>query len=147
MIEHDVMVQTKYGRQPSFAVCPEGPGASPAIILYMDAPGIRHELRSKAAASLYGVNIVTDKPDSPHLLLDRIESELYFGFAEVDASVPSSVVSALQAALEKARTKHRLEVFPDTHHGFCFAARADYNAVAAEAAWARVFDLWERNLK
>jgi len=53
----------------------------------------------------------------------------------------------LQAALEKTRTKHRLEVFPDTHHGFCFAARADYNAIAAEAAWARVFDLWERNLK
>ena len=103
--------------------------------------------RIKAAASLYGVNIVTDKPDSPHLLLDRIESELYFGFAEVDPSVPANVVSELQAALEKTRTKHRLEVFPDTHHGFCFAARADYNAIAAEAAWARVFDLWERNLK
>jgi carboxymethylenebutenolidase len=235
-------VQTKYGRQPSFAVCPEGPGAFPAIILYMDAPGIREELRNmarriakhgyfcllpdlyyrlgtirfdiprrsdamsvlirgakesllnaaivedtagmiafldgqdkvspgplgcvghcmsgsfvvsvaahlpriKAAASLYGVGIVTDKPDSPHLLLDRIESELYFGFAEVDPSVPADVVSALQAALEKARTKHRLEVFPGTHHGFCFAARADYNAIAAEAAWTRVFDLWDRNLK
>src|SRR6266550_8744166 len=48
MIEHDVMVQTKYGRQPSFAVCPEGPGAFPAIILYMDAPGIREELRNMA---------------------------------------------------------------------------------------------------
>jgi carboxymethylenebutenolidase len=242
MIERDVMVQTKYGRQPSFAVCPEGAGAFPAIILYMDAPGIREELRNmarriakhgyfcllpdlyyrlgtirfdiprrsdamsvvirgamqslsnaavvedtagmiafldgqdkvapgplgcvghcmsgsfvvsiaahfpriKAAASLYGVNIVTDKPDSPHLLLDRIESELYFGFAEIDPSVPANIVSELQAALEKSRTKHRLEVFPDTHHGFCFAARADYDPVAAEAAWTRVFDLWERNLK
>src|SRR2546423_8733421 len=107
MIEQDVLVQTKYGKQASFAVCPDGPGAFPGVILYMDAPGIREELRNmarriakhgyfcllpdlyyrlgtlrfvaahlpriKAAASLYGVNIVTDKPDSPHLLLDRIE--------------------------------------------------------------------------
>src|SRR5258705_8320821 len=48
MIEHEVLVQTKYGRQASFAVCPEGPGAFPAIILYMDAPGIREELRNMA---------------------------------------------------------------------------------------------------
>ncbi|HEY3178055.1 MAG TPA: dienelactone hydrolase family protein [Casimicrobiaceae bacterium] len=242
MIEHDVIVQTKYGCLPSFAVCPDAPGAFPPIILYMDAPGIRDELRNmarriakhgffcllpdlyyrlgtlrfdiprrndamsavirgamqsltnaaivedtagmiafldgqdkvkpgplgcvghcmsgsfvvsiaahfprvKATAALYGVNIVTDKPDSPHLLLDRIEGELYFGFAEVDPSVPANVVSELQAALEKARIKHRLEVFPDTHHGFCFAARADYDAIAAETTWTRIFDLFERNLK
>ena len=242
MIEQDVMVQTKYGRQPCFAACPDVPGAFPGIILYMDAPGIREELRNmarriakngyfcllpdlyyrlgtlrfdiprrndamsvvirgakdslsnaaivedtagmisyldsqdkvkpgpigcvghcmsgsfvvsvaahlprvKAAASLYGVQLVTDKPDSAHLLLDRIQGELYFAFAEVDPAVPVNVVPELKAALEKARTKHRLETMPGTHHGFCFADRADYNAVAAEAAWARVFELWERNLK
>src|SRR3954464_11852185 len=48
MIEQDVLVQTKYGRQASFAVCPDGAGAFPAIILYMDAPGIREELRDMA---------------------------------------------------------------------------------------------------
>ena len=242
MIEHEVMVTTKYGRQPSFAVCPDEPGSFPPLILYMDAPGIREELRNmarriakhgyfcllpdlyyrlgslrfdiprrddamsvvirgamhslsnaavaedtrgmiafldaqdkvkpgpvgcvghcmsgsfvvsiaahlpriRAAASLYGVNLVTDKPDSPHLLLDRIEGELYFGFAEVDPAVPANVIPDLQAALKKARTKHTLEIFPGTHHGFCFAARADYNAVAAETSWERVFDLWDRNLK
>src|SRR5438876_10748199 len=48
MIENDVVVTTKYGRQPSFAVCPDEPGQFPAIILYMDAPGIREELRDQA---------------------------------------------------------------------------------------------------
>jgi len=48
MIEQDVLVQTKYGRQMSFAVCPDGPGAYPGIILYMDAPGFREELRNMA---------------------------------------------------------------------------------------------------
>jgi carboxymethylenebutenolidase len=242
MIEQDVMVQTKYGRQAAFAACPEAPGAFPGVILYMDAPGIREELRNmarriakngyfcllpdlyyrlgtlrfdiprrndamsvvirgameslsnaaivedtagmisfldgqekvkpgpigcvghcmsgsfvvsiaaqlprvKAAASLYGVRLVTDKPDSPHLSVDRIKGELYLAFAEIDPAVPANVVPELKAALEKAGTRHRLETFPATHHGFCFADRADYNAVAAEAAWARVFDLWERNLK
>ena len=48
MIEKEVVVTTKYGRQPSFAVCPDEPGQFPAIILYMDAPGIREELRDQA---------------------------------------------------------------------------------------------------
>src|SRR2546429_549551 len=48
MIENDVVVTTKYGRQPSFAVRPDEPGQFPAIILYMDAPGIREELRDQA---------------------------------------------------------------------------------------------------
>src|ERR1700712_3306913 len=48
MIENEVQVITKYGRQPSFAVCPSEPGAYPGIILYMDAPGIREELRNMA---------------------------------------------------------------------------------------------------
>src|SRR3982751_3231444 len=48
MIENHVEVSTKYGRQPCFAVCPDQPGTFPAIILYMDAPGIREELRDQA---------------------------------------------------------------------------------------------------
>src|ERR1700747_3581602 len=48
MIERDVNVTGRSGAIPSFAVCPDGPGAFPGIILYMDAPGIREELRNMA---------------------------------------------------------------------------------------------------
>src|SRR6516164_10997519 len=48
MIERDVNVTSRNGAIPSFAVCPDGPGAYPGIILYMDAPGIREELRNLA---------------------------------------------------------------------------------------------------
>ena len=48
MIEKDVIVTTKYGRMPTFAVCPDAPGQYPGIIFYMDAPGIREELRNMA---------------------------------------------------------------------------------------------------
>ena len=48
MIERDVNVTGRSGAIPSFAVCPDGPEAFPGIILYMDAPGIREELRNLA---------------------------------------------------------------------------------------------------
>ena len=169
MFEQEVVVTTKYGQMPSFVAAPDGPGQYPGIIFYMDAPGIREELRNmtrriakhgyfascptcttgsgtlrfdvnrrddemfqcmraamnsltnakvmddtagllgfidshdkakpgpvgcvgycmsgqyitaaaatfphriKAAASLYGVGIITDKEDSPHLQLDKVQ--------------------------------------------------------------------------
>ena len=45
MYEKDVIVTTKYGQMPSFVACPDAPGQYPGIIFYMDAPGIREELR------------------------------------------------------------------------------------------------------
>src|SRR5438128_2164715 len=49
MIEKDVVVTTKNGNMPAFAACPEhGPGAHPGVIVYMDAPGTREELRNVA---------------------------------------------------------------------------------------------------
>lgn len=48
MIEKDVNVTTRHGAMPAFAVHPDGKGPFPGIILYMDAPGIREELRNMA---------------------------------------------------------------------------------------------------
>src|SRR5437016_9142860 len=48
MYEKEVIVTTKYGQMPTFGVCPDGPGQYPGIIFYMDAPGIREELRNMA---------------------------------------------------------------------------------------------------
>ncbi len=113
---------------------------------YITTVAARYPHRIAAAASLYGVGIVTDQEDSPHLLLDQVRGELYYGFAETDHTVPDHVIPDLRAALETAGTKHNLEVFPDTEHGFCFAERPAYAPEAAEQAWARLFDLWGRNL-
>jgi len=48
LIEQDVIVTTKYGKMPSFAAAPADGGPVPAVIFYMDAPGIREELRNMA---------------------------------------------------------------------------------------------------
>jgi hypothetical protein len=48
MIEQHVIVTTKHGKMPAFTACPEEGGPFPPIILYMDAPGTREELRHHA---------------------------------------------------------------------------------------------------
>ncbi len=40
--------------------------------------------RVKAAASIYGTHLATDRPDSPHLAATKTKAELYFGCAETD---------------------------------------------------------------
>lgn len=103
--------------------------------------------RFAASASLYGVGIVTDKADSPHLLAPRIKGELYLGFAEKDVYVPDNVIPDLKAALDKNKVSYKLDIWPGTDHGFCFPQRAAYVEDAAEKVWTLVFDMYERRLK
>ena len=100
-----------------------------------------------AAASLYGTRIVTDKPDSPHLLADKIKGELYLGFSEHDPFVEDFVIPDLTSALDGSGVKYFLETHAGTEHGFCFKERPAYHEAAAELVWERLFDLYERTLK
>lgn len=100
----------------------------------------------KAAASLYGVRIVTDKADSPHLLADKIDAELYLGFAAHDPYVEDFVIPELTAALDANNVAYTLETHPDTEHGFCFEQRPSYNEAAANKVWRILFDLYKRTL-
>ena len=99
-----------------------------------------------ACASLYGVQIVTDESDSPHLLADKIKGELYLGFAAVDPLVPENVIPDLTLALDKFGVTYRCDVYPGTHHGFCFPERPVYKEDAAEEVWGKVFEMYDRIL-
>jgi carboxymethylenebutenolidase len=114
---------------------------------YITTVAARFPTRIAAAASMYGVGIVTDEADSPHLLLGEVAGELYYSFAEVDGHVPDQVIVDLRAALAEHGVKNTLEVVPGTQHGYQFAQRAVYAPAQAEAAWDKLFDLWARNLK
>ena len=100
-----------------------------------------------ASAALYGVQMVTDAPDSPHFLSDKIKGELYLGFAEEDPYVPDNVIPDLTAALDKHGVVYRSDIYPGTHHGFCFPERAVYKEDAAEEVWGKVFEMWKRVLQ
>jgi carboxymethylenebutenolidase len=48
MIEHDVLVTTRHAAMPAFTACPEGTGRVPAVIFFVDAWGMREELKNMA---------------------------------------------------------------------------------------------------
>ena len=99
-----------------------------------------------AHASLYGVGIVTAKEDSPHFMIKNIKGEIYFGFAEIDGTVPAYVIPTLKDELDKHRIVYKLEVHPGTEHGFCFPSRDIYFESAAESVHAHFMDMCRRLL-
>jgi len=107
----------------------------------------RHPERIACAASVYGVQLVTDAPDSPHRAAQKTQAELYFACAEHDAYAPLEMVQALDASLKEAGANAEVELYPAVHHGFAFPQRgAVYDKPAAERHWERLFALFRRNL-
>jgi len=103
---------------------------------------VRHPDRVRAAASIYGVRLVTDKPDSPHLAPQHTNARLYFGCAETDQHAPREMIDALRTELEAKRANAEVEIYPGTQHGFAFPQRPVYNKPAAERHWERLFALF-----
>ena len=106
----------------------------------------RYPDRVAAAASIYGVRLITDKPDSPHVVAAKTNAELYFACAETDRWMPLEQIEPLKRALKEGNAKAEVEIFPGTDHGFAFPARPVYKKDAAERHWERLFALYKRNL-
>ncbi|MBJ7410447.1 MAG: dienelactone hydrolase family protein [Phenylobacterium sp.] len=134
------------GRDPAAS---PGPAAAIGYCMsgqYAINAAARHPKRIACAASLYGVQLVTDRPDSPHLAAQRTKAELYFACAEHDTYAPLEMVEALDASLKSAGANAEVEIYPGVHHGFAFPQRPVYDKPAAERHWERLFALFGRNL-
>ena len=85
--------------------------------------------RVVAAASLYGVRLVTDEADSPHLMARATKADVYFGCAEIDHWAPLEMVEQLRdlaggpgrsgrgGALSEGRARLRLPAAPRLQQG------------------------------
>jgi len=128
------------------------PGKVGAVGYCMSGPFVmwaaaEHPARVAAAASIHGVSLCTDSPDSPHRFTDRMTAELYIGVAETDVYAPTEMIHALEAHLKTTPLRHRIERYPGTHHGFVFPNRPGiYDKRAAERHWERLHALFRRNL-
>jgi carboxymethylenebutenolidase len=105
-----------------------------------------HPDRVAALGSFHGGGFVTDAPDSPHLSADRIESELYFGHADHDASMTPDQIAVLEQVLDEAGVTYRSELYKDARHGYTMADTAVYDEAAAERHYRELFALLERTL-
>ena len=104
--------------------------------------------RTVAAASIHGGGLVVeDREDSPHLQIDQIQGELYFGWADQDPTAPKSGIPIIEKALENAGVKYRLDFMEGAYHGFAPPGGQRYDRQASEKHWERVHDLFYRTLK
>ena len=98
--------------------------------------------RVMAAASFHGGGLATDKPDSPHLMLQRGHNYLIAIAQNDDAKQPEAKV-ILRSAADKIGANAEIEVYP-ADHGWCVPDSPVYNAAEAERAWARLLALYAK---
>jgi carboxymethylenebutenolidase len=133
----------------SDAAASKGPMGSVGYCMsgqYAIGAAARYPDRFKAAASFYGVTLMTDRPDSAHLAARRATAEIYVACAESDHYVPLTTVALLRESLAEGGVNAEVEIYPGVEHGFAFPQRPAYNRAAAERHWERLFALLRRNL-
>jgi len=106
----------------------------------------RYPERVGAAASVYGVRLVTEAEDSPHRVAGRAKGELYFACAEHDSWAPLDMVETLSKSLKEIHANAEIEIYLGVEHGFAFPQRAAYDKAAAERHWERLIALFRRQL-
>src|SRR5262249_1876527 len=103
--------------------------------------------RVGAAASLHGGFLVTDKPDSPHLLAARIKARLYFAIASAYDRREPEVKNKLREAFKAARVRAEIEVYPNALHGWCVPdSTSAENYKDAQRAWSKLVTLYRTAL-
>jgi carboxymethylenebutenolidase len=104
--------------------------------------------RVGAGGSFHGGGLVTDKPDSPHLLAPKIKARMYFGIASNDDQRQPDAKDKLREAFASAKVPAEVEVYP-AKHGWCVADMpADktgpiYSKPDAERAWSKLVALYK----
>ena len=102
--------------------------------------------RIGAGASFHGGGLVTDQPDSPHLLVPSMTAHYLFAIAENDDESEPEAKDVLREAFAEAGLPAEIEVYAGALHGWCPPDTQVYNEAQAERAWSRLLALFERAL-
>jgi carboxymethylenebutenolidase len=108
--------------------------------------------RVGAGGSFHGGGLVTDKPDSPHLLASKIKAKMYFGIAANDDMRQPDAKDKLKEVFIAAKNPAKIEVYSMSQHGWCMKdmpagnGMPIYNQADAERAWAELLVLYKKAL-
>ena len=104
--------------------------------------------RIGAGASFHGGGLVTNNPDSPHLLAPKIKARMYFGVASNDDQRQPDAKDKLKESFTKAGVPVEVEVYP-AKHGWCVPdmpiedGAPVYDKAQAERAWGKLVALYK----
>jgi|SRR5579862_949877 len=107
--------------------------------------------RIGAGASFHGGGLVSDKPESPHLLAPKIKARMYFGIASNDDASQPDAKDKLKQAFAAANVPAEIEVYAGLH-GWCVPdmplrnGAPIYNKADAERAWGKLMALYKAAL-
>ena len=102
--------------------------------------------RIGAAATFHGGGLVTDKPDSPYLMIPQMKAEVLCCVADNDDKRDPAAKDKLKEAFAAAHLKATVEVFEGCDHGWTVRGSQVYNEPGAERAWSELIALYKRNL-
>jgi carboxymethylenebutenolidase len=102
--------------------------------------------RIGAAATFHGGGLVTDKPDSPHLMIPQMKAEVLCCVADNDDKRDPAAKDTLKQAFATAHLTATVEVFEGCNHGWTVRGSQVYNEAGAERAWSELTALYKRNL-
>ena len=102
--------------------------------------------RIGAAATFHGGGLVTDKPDSPHLLIPKMKAHFLVAVAANDDAKQPDAKTTLKTSFAQASLPASVEVFEGTMHGWCPPDSHVYKADAAERAWGEMLALFKTAL-
>jgi carboxymethylenebutenolidase len=102
--------------------------------------------RIGAGATFHGGGLVTDKPESPHLLIPQMKAHFLIAIAENDDQRQPEAKTVLREAFDKAKLPAEIEVYAGTIHGWCPPDAKVYNQDQAEKAWSRMLALFSSSL-
>jgi len=102
--------------------------------------------RIGAAATFHGGGLVTDKPESPHLLIPKMKAEVLCCVADNDDQRDPAAKDKLKEAFAAAHLKATLEVYEGCSHGWTVRGSQVYNEAGAERAWSELTALYKRDL-
>jgi len=109
--------------------------------------------RIGAGGSFHGGGLVTDKPDSPHLLASKIKARMYFGIASNDDMRQPDAKDKLKETFAAAKVPTEIEVYAGAQHGWCVSdmpkqnnGEPIYSKPDAERAWGKLVALYRAGL-
>ncbi len=102
--------------------------------------------RVAAVGSFHGGNgLVSDKPDSPHLLISKTNAAYLVCHAQNDDAQAPAMKDQLKAAFAAAGKTATVDVY-QANHGWCVKGGAAYHEAEAERAWANLSALYKTSL-
>jgi len=102
--------------------------------------------RFRACAGMHASNIVTDKPDSAHLVARNAQGEIYLGFGERDAFATPPVIATAAKTLGGRGLRYRYQVHKGVQHGYALPDRDVHDKAATLSDWEHIFAMFHRQI-